>query len=130
MLVATLLCGGCDRTSQSFSDYEELKRRGALQGGWFPDWLPDSSYDIEEAHDIDTNQSMLSAKYNQSFFAPPAPCEPVPAAPAAPFKKRWWPTSGALTAASGWHLYACPYGEYAAVNQQKQLLLHWRPKGS
>jgi hypothetical protein len=130
MLAVTLPCVGCDRTSQSFSDYEELKRRDALQSGWFPEWLPTSSYNIEEAHDMDTNQSMLSAKYKQNSFAVPPPCEPVDTVPAAPFKKSWWPAPGTLSIASGWHLYSCQHGEYAAIHKKKQLLLHWRHDGS
>ena len=128
LLALSILCVGCERTSQSFSDYADLKRRNALQSGWFPEWMPVSAYDIEETHDMDTNQSMLSAKYKQGSFA--VPCPQVDSAPPAPFKRDWWPDSGDLSGAKGWQLYSCQRDEYAAVHQTKQLLLHWRPNGS
>ena len=130
LLALAIACSSCDQKSQSFSDYAELERRDALQSGWFPEWLPASSYDIEEAHDMDTNESMLSAKYKQDSLLLPPPCERVGTVPAAPFQKDWWPDSDTLSSANGWHLYSCQNGAYAAVHQAKQLLLHWRPDGS
>jgi hypothetical protein len=126
--VLALTCASCERTSQSFATYDELVQRNALQSGWFPAWLPASSHDIREAHDIDTNQSMLSAQVGDPSWRLPASCHAVATAPKAPFSKDWWPAD--LTQESGWRLFSCAPGEYAATRSAQNLVLHWRPDGS
>ena len=39
-----------------YPDKESVLKESAIEKGWVPPILPDSAYDIEETHDIDTNQ--------------------------------------------------------------------------
>jgi len=39
-----------------YPDIASVKEDRAIEKGWVPALLPDSAYDIEETHDIDTNQ--------------------------------------------------------------------------
>jgi len=39
-----------------YPDMTAVKEDKAIDRGWVPALLPDSAYDIEETHDIDTNQ--------------------------------------------------------------------------
>ncbi|KYJ85978.1 hypothetical protein [Sulfurovum riftiae] len=39
-----------------YPDLQAVKEDKAIEKGWVPDMLPDSAYDIEETHDLDTNQ--------------------------------------------------------------------------
>jgi len=125
--VLALTCVSCERTSQSIATYDELVQRNALQSGWFPAWLPASSQAIREAHDVDTNQSMLSAQVGDPSWRLPASCQAVATAPKAPFSKDWWPTD--LARDRGWQLFSCARGEYAATHAGQKLVLHWRPGG-
>ncbi len=39
-----------------YPDKKSVIHDGAIQRGWVPELLPDSAYNIEETHDIDTNE--------------------------------------------------------------------------
>ena len=39
-----------------YDNLQQVKREKAIEKGWVPALLPPSAYDIEETHDIDTNQ--------------------------------------------------------------------------
>ena len=45
-----------DVTINKYPDRETVVANHAIEQGWIPALLPDSAYDIEETHDIDTNQ--------------------------------------------------------------------------
>ncbi|BAF72017.1 hypothetical protein [Sulfurovum sp. NBC37-1] len=45
-----------DTIINKYPDVESVKKESAIQKGWIPALLPDSAYDIEETHDIDSNQ--------------------------------------------------------------------------
>jgi len=45
-----------DTIINKYPDVESVKKENAIQEGWVPALLPDSAYDIEETHDIDSNQ--------------------------------------------------------------------------
>ena len=45
-----------DTIINKYPDVESVKKESAIQQGWVPALLPDSAYDIEETHDIDSNQ--------------------------------------------------------------------------
>jgi len=49
--------------SSHFKTYEDLRDSGLIDKGWVPEYLPRSATDIEELHDIDTNQAWASFKY-------------------------------------------------------------------
>ncbi len=39
-----------------YPDLQSVKEDNAIEKGWVPGLLPASAYDIEETHDLDTNQ--------------------------------------------------------------------------
>ena len=127
-MMCVLFLVSCERTDVSFESYDELVQENALQSGWYPLWLPESSTDIREAHDIDTNDSMLSARVRDPAWRMPTSCREVDAVPPAPFARSWWPTD--VSRESGWALFACEPGEYAAMHDVEKILLRWRPDGS
>jgi len=45
-----------DTLINKYPDAVSVKEDKAIQNGWVPALLPDSAYDIEETHDIDSNQ--------------------------------------------------------------------------
>jgi hypothetical protein len=47
----------------SFRTYEELARSGLIERGWVSAYLPRSSTDIKESHDLDTNTGWVSFRY-------------------------------------------------------------------
>jgi len=54
-----------DMQISKYKSLEEVKNNKAIQGGWIPAILPDSSYDIVESHDLDTNTIFGSFKYKE-----------------------------------------------------------------
>lgn len=54
-----------DMQISKYESLEEVKNNKAIQGGWIPAILPDSSYDIVESHDLDTNTIFGSFKYKE-----------------------------------------------------------------
>ncbi len=49
-----------------FTSYEEMQKSGLIERGWIPEYLPRSSRDIKESHDIDTNRVWMVFKYDIS----------------------------------------------------------------
>jgi hypothetical protein len=44
---------------------DAVKEDKAIEKGWIPALLPDSAYDIEETHDLDTNQLFGKFSYKE-----------------------------------------------------------------
>ena len=56
-LVALLLLAlGCNHPSSRYPTLLAAEEQGAISRGWIPDFLPPSSREIVEAHDLDTNE--------------------------------------------------------------------------
>ena len=45
-----------DVTINKYKDRESVVKEQAIERGWIPGLLPKSAYNIEETHDLDTNQ--------------------------------------------------------------------------
>jgi hypothetical protein len=58
-------CADIDVVTASYATLAEARQAGAV-GRWMPDGLPPSTYDIREAHDVDTNRRWAA------FSFPPA----------------------------------------------------------
>ena len=87
----------------SYVDLADADRDGATRRGWIPDWLPPSARTLREAHDLDTNQTVLSFRYDPAErFQIPGHCAPVKAAEVRqpPFKMSWWPKAVFMSAPS------------------------------
>lgn len=48
-----------------FATYEEAKNSGIMDAGWMPTYIPRSSKEIHEQHNLDTNTVHMSFKYSQ-----------------------------------------------------------------
>lgn len=47
-----------------FSSYDDAKNSGIMDRGWIPIFIPKSSYQIHERHNIDSNRVMMPFKYD------------------------------------------------------------------
>jgi hypothetical protein len=61
-----LLLFSCGEVKDSFyKTLDDAKRSGDIERGWLPVILPDSSYEIYERHDIDTNAVWVRFRANK-----------------------------------------------------------------
>ncbi len=80
----------------NFASYAEMEAAGMIDTGWLPSYLPKSSMNIKHGHDIDTNDSWASFRYQvgdiqsvesvcevvaqtlrgQKYLCPPSEAEP------------------------------------------------------
>jgi len=64
ILGAILLMDSVNNVNTDFSDYEEMQSSGIFERGWVPEYLPKSSTNISEHHNIDTNRIHISFDYD------------------------------------------------------------------
>lgn len=66
-LMALLLswCEYPENSKSYFATYEEAKNSGLMDRGWIPTYIPRSSNEIHESHNLDTNTVHMSFKYSQ-----------------------------------------------------------------
>lgn len=66
IFLLSLFFSGCGETQDSYYDNIDAARKegGAIEGGWIPHILPESSYDIYERHNIDSNLVWLRFKFD------------------------------------------------------------------
>lgn len=62
-------CGSYERPTAHYSTWQEVVKNGAATRGWIPSFLPNSSTNISERHDLDTNAGAFC------FFAPTSDLE-------------------------------------------------------
>jgi len=55
-----------DQVKTKFATYDDLKQSGYIEKGWLPDFLPESSENIIETHNIDTNTVKAVFEYSIS----------------------------------------------------------------
>lgn len=133
-VLASMLLAGCtdEVMDAGYPATSDAVASGAVRRGWVPAWVPASARNLQEVHDVDTNQSALSFTLERSGWRPPAPCRPAEGGefsePA--FDRSWIPSGQDLTAA--YDLYGCPSGhdepmlEAVAVQREGTHVLHWR----
>ena len=98
---------------------------GAVTRGWIPPWVPSTAFDLQEVHDLDTNQSALSFSIvANTKLALPAQCEPIAADETLPerFGRSWWPADTEL---KSYRFHRC-LGEFVGVHKSGRRVLHWR----
>jgi len=61
---AILFMGYVDNINTDFSNYEEMQSSGIIERGWVPAYLPKTSMNISEHHNIDTNKVAVSFDYD------------------------------------------------------------------
>ncbi len=64
ILIAFLLISHLDNIRNTFPDYEKMRSSGIIKRGWVPAYLPKSSKNISEHHNIDTNRVYMSFDYD------------------------------------------------------------------
>jgi hypothetical protein len=57
-------CEYAENPRSSFSNYNDAKSSGMMDAGWIPTYIPLSSTDIKETHNIDTNTVKMTFKYS------------------------------------------------------------------
>lgn len=136
LLLLALSTSGCfwERPESSYSSFADAKLKGAIDKGWIPAWLPASTTDIRELHDIDTNESMLAFNLDPKQGWPlPDHCQSVTYGETSPprFSRRWWPSAQQLE--ESYDFYRCkadvPFSEtFTWVGQHKsgERGIHWR----
>ncbi|MBD1556481.1 hypothetical protein HC752_05995 [Vibrio sp. S9_S30] len=53
-----------DNVTTRFEDYREMEASGIVEQGWLPAFLPQSAINIQEKHDLDTNEVMATFDYD------------------------------------------------------------------
>lgn len=132
--VSVVLVACSEQVDEAYPTLAEAVAAGAIERGWLPSWLPDSSKDILESHDLDTNVSALSLHFSEGqSWAPPASCKQVPptSVPRAIGGRSWppdVPPSGPTTHRHSY--FSCEDGEgFLAVSTTQGELYYWRPNG-
>ena len=49
-------CRNLDVVTASYATLAQARAAGAIERGWVPEGLPEGSYELREAHDLDTNR--------------------------------------------------------------------------
>lgn len=66
ILVPIFTLGWChyaENPKSKFVNYGEAEKSGIMSAGWIPTYIPKSSFDINETHNLDTNKVKMSFKY-------------------------------------------------------------------
>ena len=133
-LGTAVLAASCnERPEVAYPNRAAVEAHGAIRRGWIPDWIPKSSRDLHEMHDLDTNKSMLVFQYDpkeQIQFG--GACEAISpgSVPRAPFRAGWWRFEGPPSelAQDRQVLYSCEAGRaYLAIEAKKGEVYYWRP---
>jgi len=67
IFLLVIISFGCSETNESYYiNIDAARREGALARGWIPNILPESSYDIYERHNLDTNRVWVRFKYDKN----------------------------------------------------------------
>lgn len=133
--LSSLLAGCLDTLSDvSFNTAQEARNAGHVDKGWIPSWLPDNAADIHEAHDVDSNISMLAFSLPDTrTLVLPDTCHPVEFAQTypAPLQRPWWPDDESLR--SSYAFFRCTADatryRFVGVSPQQARVLQWRTHG-
>ena len=133
--LGTVVTGCVDTVSDAtFAAAREARDAGYIENGWIPPWLPDNATDIREAHDLDTNVSMLAFSLPPPTAASlPDTCHAIEHAQTlpAPLQRPWWPDEESLR--TSYVFFRCPEdatrSRFVGVSVQQARVLHWRTYG-
>lgn len=64
VFLLVVICERIENPRSRFATYDEARASGIMDRGWIPDYIPRSSHDIREQHDIDTNRVKMTFKYD------------------------------------------------------------------
>jgi hypothetical protein len=134
LLLAAALTSCNEYREVTYPDLAKAKEDGAIERGWIPEWLPQSSVQFYEAHDLDSNRSALSVRFSANeSWNPPSSCKQIPHTdvPESPIHPSWWPNDIPPSALATYRhaFYSCAEKGYLAVSQLQGELYYWRPNG-
>jgi hypothetical protein len=126
---------GCGEYKDSmYADFAAAKADGAVERGWIPGWIPTTSVEIKEAHDLDTHRSALALRFSEKEeWSVPEHCERIERedVPSSPIHPSWWPSdippNSLITHRHTY--YACEESAFVAVSQSQGEFFYWRPRG-
>jgi hypothetical protein len=58
--LAVTVASCSDTYETTYANYAEAENDGAVARGWIPDFVPRNAHDIQELHNVDTNQQTLT----------------------------------------------------------------------
>lgn len=130
LLLASAMTGCLDTTlDASYPTMGAAVADGAVTRGWIPEWVPINATDLDEVHDLDSNEHALSFSVPaDTKLALPVECEPVQARDTLPtrFDRRWWPSEVDLERSYTFH--SCPTG-FVGLHKSGRRALHWQTIG-
>ena len=56
-------CAYTENPKSYFKNYDEAKASGLMERGWIPTYIPKSSTEIRETHNIDTNRVQMTFQF-------------------------------------------------------------------
>lgn len=133
VLFLLLLTGCGDIAERYYPSHESANASGAMKRGWIPGWLPTSARNINEAHRIDTNESLLSFEFQASEWESiQHHCVGIAhsALRELGIQAEWWPRMlpESSLPASQLGYYSCEDGSaYMAVDYLQGQACYWRP---
>lgn len=122
-IFAAFLLSACVETFDSrYASIEEAVADDAISRGWIPGWLPGSSRNIRETHNIDTNSYMIRFEFPEGErVTVPAECVQTQpkALPQPPFSRRWWPSDvpGKGSEAHRHTYFRCSEKQFVAIGR-------------
>lgn len=103
-----LIVSACsERIEVKYGSFGEAVEAGAVERGWIPDFLPSSSTQIRDVHDLDTNEGWLRFEYASEDREAlvgrliPASTSELTAAPLRDPRVDWWDHERLLALAEG-----------------------------
>jgi hypothetical protein len=129
LCASTAGCAWIEQPSSSFANRKEALEAGMFAKGWLPEWLPASTMQLREKHDIDTSAGILRFEYTPSVDVPPFGDRCIPTTADRVEHPRidafWWPETGELLAMPA--LYRCrDESGYLAIPAKSGTAYFWR----
>jgi len=129
--VSVHLLIGCSETTESkYVSFDKAKELGAIDSGWVPGIVPETTGEIIESHNIDTNQQILRFSYDPEIAEKLSiSCKNIsPREVRWPdLTAKWWPTqlTTGLTTHSEVFFWCKESNGFVATNYQEYVYF-WR----
>jgi len=117
-----------------YSNLDAAKKENAIRTGLLPDWLPNTSRQIQVAYDISTNEKILAFQYKPTEgWNPRKNCKQIdPFDPPKPkLSRAWWPKDvpGNKDSTPRHTYYTCDNGDsYLAAHPKVGQAFYWNTK--
>lgn len=126
--------GGCllgETPESTYDDMADARKKGGIDSGWIPEWLPASTRAIREVHSIDTNLQVLVFQMapGQAWTLPDG-CQRIAAKDLAsmPFSRRWMPDIDEMRQTHEFHRCPATYagdGWFIARDPTRASVVMW-----